>query len=196
MALEYKVVNGQITLVDTDAPQGPMDIHDTTFRAEHKSKGGDWSKLGGDMSVGTGNLMDNYRWEALNKFPKMNTSRFDQLGASRQGSELDYYKREFTKNLANDPGDNKGWMDKYWTKGGMEKVGLAAGAIGDLMGAYYNLQAVKLGKDELAEKKSNTRVNYATRAQLVNNEVDRLNNFYAANAMDHREQKIKPTYGV
>jgi len=98
---------------------------------------------------------------------------------------------------------NFSWTDKLgrptpegigWNNSTFEGVGSLLGGVGSLAQAWAGLQGVKLGKERLAMQDKQFGANFTNQATLLNNQINKHNNWAAANKIANRYDNIETNY--
>ena len=155
-----------------------------------------FSSVGSTNITDLGNLGDgpNTYGKSFSSLANLDTTdRFSKYGLSNQGSAGRYAQSLEAKLNA----DKGGLFGKGWFTGdNMDMFAAGAEGIGNLIGAWQALEAVKLGKQELAHNKFTSKADYNAQLGLLNRKIGEKNAFMDANAMTQKWAPLQNAYNV
>ena len=136
-------------------------------------------------------------WDDLNGFQRnwLNSTgdqqaTFASWKPSEQQSYMDMMNKDYTNSLkTSGTPEGIGWNNSTF-----EGVGSLLGGVGSLAQAWAGLQGVKLGKERLAMQDKQFGANFTNQATLLNNQINKHNNWAAANKIANRYDNIETNY--
>ena len=84
--------------------------------------------------------------------------------------------------------------DIGWNTGTLEGAGSILGGVGSLAQAWAGLQGVKLGKQRLDAQDQQFGANFTNSAIMLNNQINKHNNWAAANNITNRYDNVGTDY--